>query len=388
MAQKVIAVADQTPNSALTYSPSIPDSTPIPQPRISSSDTVSSALPPVPPLQAAPPPQYSTLSVLDSIARLEPATQQASTRPPRQILGRRSRSESDDGGEGDEAAAGEGAVADRRATSRQTTKRRRAGTMLADVDGQESSNGTRRVVSNGSRAEDGFSAVTSNGVHKNSLEVVNGSSQNGKEVAHANRPSTYYGHDREEVTRILIQALSDMGYQGAAASVSRDSGYVLESSTVADFRTSVLDGAWGRAEELLSGAVSAGASQQLGLGNGLVLAPGADRNIMRIWIRQQKFLELLERRETSRALTVLRGELTPLCSEQYQKVHFLSSLLMCQSPEDLKSKANWDGAYGHSRQILLSELSSKPQTFQIATMYMLICLQSASPHRSCSPSTG
>ena len=207
--------------------------------------------------------------------------------------------------------------------------------------------------------------MTSNGVHKNALEVVNGSSQNGKEVAHANRPTSYYGHDREEVTRILIQALSDMGYSGAAASVSRDSGYVLENSTVADFRKSVLDGAWGRAEELLSGAVSTGASQELG--NGLVLAPGADRNIMRIWIRQQKFLELLERRETSRALTVLRGELTPLCSEQHQKVHFLSSLLMCQSPEDLKAKANWDGAYGHSRQVLLSELSSKSSSQGLET---------------------
>lgn len=229
--------------------------------------------------------------------------------------------------------------------------------MLADVDGQEASNGTRRVVSNGSRAEDGFGAITSNGVHKNSLEGVNGSSQNGKEVAYAERPSTYFGHDREEVTRILIQALADMGYSAAAESVSRDSGYVLESPTVAAFRTSILDGAWGRAEELLSGAVSPGERQQQE--NGLVLAPGADRNIMRIWIRQQKFLELLERKETARALTVLRGELTPLCSEQHQKVHFLSSLLMCQSPEDLKSKANWDGAYGLSRQILLSELSSK-----------------------------
>ncbi|KAM7186930.1 WD40-repeat-containing domain protein [Rhypophila sp. PSN 637] len=228
--------------------------------------------------------------------------------------------------------------------------------MLADVDGQEVSNGTRRVMSNGSaRPEDGFVTAASNGVHKNSVGSVNGSSQNGKEVACAEKLSTYFGHDREEVTRILIQALSDMGYPAAAESVSRDSGYVLESPTVAAFRNSILDGAWAHAEELLSGAVSTG--ERLQEGNGLVLAPGADRNLMRIWIRQQKFLELLERRETARALTVLRGELTPLCSEQHQKVHFLSSLLMCQSPDDLKSKANWDGAHGHSRQILLSELS-------------------------------
>lgn len=30
---------------------------------------------------------------------------------------------------------------------------------------------------------------------------------------------------------------------------------------------------------------------------------------------------------------------------------------MCQSSEDLKAKAGWDGAHGQSRQQLLSELS-------------------------------
>ncbi|KAM7189629.1 vacuolar protein sorting-associated protein 1 [Naviculisporaceae sp. PSN 640] len=357
VAPNIIAVADQIPNSALADTPSLSRSPPISHPSTTTSaDSVSSPHVRTTPLQASPT-QNPTPSALHTISRPESALHTA-TPSPHQILGRRSRSELDEGSDGEDeyaAASGGSSLATCRATSKPHTKRRRAGNMLADVDGQEASNGTRRVVSNGSRAEDGFTTVTANGVHKNSLEAVNGSAQNGKEVANVERPSTYFGHDREEVTRILIQALTDMGYSAAAESVSRDSGFVLESPTVAAFRTSILDGAWGRAEELLSGAVSTGERQQLG--NGLVLASGADRNIMRIWIRQQKFLELLERRETSRALAVLRGELTPLCSEQHQKVHFLSSLLMCQSPEDLKSKANWDGAYGNSRQILLSELS-------------------------------
>lgn len=77
---------------------------------------------------------------------------------------------------------------------------------------------------------------------------------------------------------------------------------------------------------------------------------------MKCWLRQQKFLELLEERDTGRALTVLRGELTPLYQDT-GKLHFLSSLLMCRSTEDLKAKANWDGAQGQSRRMLLSELS-------------------------------
>lgn len=36
-----------------------------------------------------------------------------------------------------------------------------------------------------------------------------------------------------------------------------------------------------------------------------------------------------------------------------------SSLIMCQSAEDLKFQAQWDGAEGESRTLLLSELSSK-----------------------------
>jgi WD repeat-containing protein 26 len=226
--------------------------------------------------------------------------------------------------------------------------------MLADAS-QESSNGAFRAVSNGSRAQDERPAATSNGTHKAPSESMNGSSQNGKDAA-SEEPETYLGHNREEVTRILIQALTNMGYREAAESVSRNSGYELESPTVAAFRTAVLDGEWHRAEELLTGALATGERHQHG--NGLVLAPGADKNNMRVWLRQQKFLELLERRETARALMVLRNELTPLCSDQHQKLHFLSSLLMCQNPEDLRAKADWDGALGRSRYILLSELSS------------------------------
>ncbi|KAK2073703.1 hypothetical protein P8C59_007961 [Phyllachora maydis] len=241
--------------------------------------------------------------------------------------------------------------------------------MLADADGQDSSNGTFRGATsmNGAQLQDGHAAAAGsfNGARRpaestNSL-ARNGSSQNGssshnsKNLDALEQEARYLGHDREEVTRLLIQALSDMGYHTAAESVSRDSGCELESPIVNALRVAVLDGAWGRAEELLSGAASAGERQQAG--NGLVLAKDADTNMMRIWLRQQKFLELLERRETARALMVLRSELTPLCQEQHSKLHFLSSLLMCQSPEDLKRKADWDGAYGQSRRILLSELS-------------------------------
>ncbi|KAI0381849.1 WD domain-containing protein [Hypomontagnella monticulosa] len=219
--------------------------------------------------------------------------------------------------------------------------------MLADADRSVGSNGTSRPYANGKSHQRSSVSGATNGTSK-SVATLNGSS---KERA----SGTYFGHDREEVTRILIQALSDMGYHAAAQSVSQESGFELESPMVAAFRNAILEGNWTEAEQLLSGATISG-NQSTENGNGLVLANGADRQLMRFWIRQQKFLELLEQRETGRALVVLRTELTPLYQDTH-KLHFLSSLLMCQKTEDLKSKAEWDGAYGKSRQILLSQLS-------------------------------
>ncbi|KAF7866814.1 hypothetical protein EAF04_005656 [Stromatinia cepivora] len=224
-------------------------------------------------------------------------------------------------------------------------------------DGESSnSNGHSRPLSNGAGASPLHKAALSNstnGAHSPSV-AMNGSCTNGHSDTGIKPTSTYFGHDREEVTRILIQALSDLGYNGAAGTLSQESGYDLESPTVAAFRNAVLQGEWAEAEELLFG----GSTEEGGVGihvNGLVLRDGVDKNFMRFWIRQQKFLELLEQKDMGRAINVLRSELTPL-DQDTPKLHFLSSLLMC-TPEDLKTKANWDGATGGSRQQLLSQLS-------------------------------
>ena len=227
-----------------------------------------------------------------------------------------------------------------------------------DDDNTVQGNGSRAGQTNGTAASSFLrTALTTNGTRK-SDPALNGSSNGEKsDDQRPPQPPLYFGHDRSEVTRILIQALSDMGYQTAAESVSRDSGYDLESQSVAAFRSAVLAGEWTDAEQLLAGATTSdgrGGEE----GNGLVLAPGSDPKVMRFWIRQQKYLELLEQKDTGLALTALRGELTPLYNDM-SKVHFLSSLLMCRSTEDLMAKADWDGAEGQSRRLLLSQLSSE-----------------------------
>ena len=221
--------------------------------------------------------------------------------------------------------------------------------MLADADESGTTNGSSRTYTNGKSSQRSLAAGTANGTSKL------GSAKNG--ASKPRIPEKYFNHDREEVTRILIQALSDMGYHSAAQNVSESSGYELENPTVASFRTAILEGDWVKAEKLLDGTVPHGESDKSNNG-GLVLATGADRHVMRFWIRQQKYLELLERKEVDKALMVLRKEISALYQDDH-KIPFLATLMMCSNEQDLRSKAGWDGANGRSRHTLLSELSSE-----------------------------
>ncbi|PHH60431.1 hypothetical protein CDD81_1675 [Ophiocordyceps australis] len=265
---------------------------------------------------------------------------------PSGVLGRRRRSPPDISrlDIDDSLASGDRTLSKKR-------QRRSSPEMLARGETADHPNGdTSAARSNGSVAAVGVT----NGAQK-AVAVTNGASSGNADAGLLQRSQEYKGHDREEVSRILIQALSDMGYQASADTLCRESGFQLENPTVTAFRSAILHGRWFEAENLLSGATAADRGQEQG--NGLILAPKADLGAMRFWVRQQKFLELLEQKESSQALTVLRGELTPLYQDT-ARLHFLSSLLMCRTVDELKSRAEWDGASGESRKHLLSQLSN------------------------------
>lgn len=197
--------------------------------------------------------------------------------------------------------------------------------MMRQADSESSnSNGTSRPVSNGSRPSPLLKVSNAtNGTHKPS-SFTNGSFYtNGN--AHPTKPKArYHGHDREEVTRLLIQTLEDLGYSNSARALSSESGSDLEDPSVAALRNAVLQGQWPEAEALLLGG--SGHTDEGGVSiypKGLELAEGYEKNVLRFWLRQQKFLELLEARDTGRALTVLRTELTPL-NQEIGRLHELS----------------------------------------------------------------
>lgn len=193
--------------------------------------------------------------------------------------------------------------------------------------------------------------LETNGFHTNGHHADVGPSA----VAERNT-APFHGHDREEVTRILLQSLSDLGYPQAAKQLSEESGYALEIPSVAAFRNAVLHGEWEEAEVLLFGLEEVDGGVILGNGhasasslpaswrksrhsfgggsqNGfsrhaLPLAEGADVTVLKFLLRQQKYLELLENRNLNAALAVLRNELTPL-KRDIGRLHALSRYVGC-----------------------------------------------------------
>ncbi|KAJ5349425.1 hypothetical protein N7541_007152 [Penicillium brevicompactum] len=210
-------------------------------------------------------------------------------------------------------------------------------------DGRSPSPKRRRLVimrSDGIKTENGFPEA-SNGSYpptprKAALNGQSTSANGNSHTTHTNgstapaNSSTYYGHNREEVTRILIQSLHELGYTSSAAQLSSESGFELETSGVATFRSAVLGGRWVEAERILIQSFQNAEFQpdrKPPPEETLVLAAEADRNEMLFYLRQQKFLELLEGRDLAAALIVLRQELTPL-NFDVDRLHALSSYYM------------------------------------------------------------
>lgn len=168
--------------------------------------------------------------------------------------------------------------------------------------------------------------------------------------------------NREEFIRLVMQSLRDIGYTVSANVLEAESGYRLESSSVAAFREAVLAGHWNEAESAL---------------DSLEITDDEYRRSAMFLIRQQKYLELLEAQDVNAALLVLRTELAPLNIDT-ERLQSLSSLLMSASSEEVRRWAHWDGADGSSRQQLLLSLQTYiPSTTMIPSRRFDVLLEQA-----------
>jgi hypothetical protein len=164
-------------------------------------------------------------------------------------------------------------------------------------------------------------------------EFVNG------QTHHVDGPSlTRHGFKREELVRLMLQSLRELGYNATARLLEQESGFLMEDPVSAQLRQCILAGDWDQAEKLLPTVDYDMRQAQIGY----------------FHIRRQKYLECLERRQIKEALYILRQELRPLNYDSTQ-LHLLSSLLISE-PQDIYRRAQWDGAKGNSRNALLEVL--------------------------------
>jgi len=221
--------------------------------------------------------------------------------------------------------------------------------MRGENDARKSPSSPPRAT-NGSSASPLHKAAVTNARNgtSNGKSESNGTHTNGSTATNVRSTDlTFFGHDREAVTRILIQGLSDLGYESAAGALSTESGYDVETPYASAFRVAILQGDWPEAEALLestypyedgggAGLTSPDHKEEQGQlvalqssthrrphGDGLALAENAPKGEMLFLIRRQKYLELLEMRDLGAALMVLRQELQPLHQDERQ-LHALS----------------------------------------------------------------
>lgn len=175
---------------------------------------------------------------------------------------------------------------------------------------------------------------------------------------------------RQELIRVLQQSLQDLGLEESFRTLQQESRVNLEAPIVAEFRAAVLEGRWETAEAELARAVSdesvqisappPGAfSDAYGASGSSASAQGAA--YVRFQLYEQQYLELLEARQVSPALRILRERLAPL-APQATRLQILSALVLCESQAELYERANWDGAHGTSRRRLMDRIESVVDT--------------------------
>ncbi|XP_077998081.1 WD repeat-containing protein 26-like [Glandiceps talaboti] len=197
-------------------------------------------------------------------------------------------------------------------------------------------NGSPSAQHNGDTNDFANGATASNG------EIVT-SDVADRDSAKSPPPKIITKNDRE-IVRLIGQHLRMLGLNRTVDQLMAESGCRLEHPSAARFRSHVMDGEWGKAEEDLNELKD------------LIESPEGTLK-MKFLLLEQKYLEYLEDTHVLEALQCLRQELTPL-KYNTERVHVLSGFLMCTSPEELHRQAHWAGKGATSRAKLMEQLQT------------------------------
>ncbi|XP_041353510.1 WD repeat-containing protein 26-like [Gigantopelta aegis] len=197
-----------------------------------------------------------------------------------------------------------------------------------------------------------FNGCQQNG--ETSEEIENGTQQNGACSSATNgavssegakgTPVKAMSKTDIDVVRLIGQHLIGLGLNRTAEQLISESGCTLEHEAAAKFRSNVLEGDWEKAEADL---------EEL---KDLVECPQGLLK-MRFLLLEQKYLEYLEDFRLLEALNCIRQELTPL-KYNTERVHTLTSYMMCSNAQELREVSHWAGKGLESRQKLIERLQT------------------------------
>ncbi|XP_013785732.1 WD repeat-containing protein 26-like, partial [Limulus polyphemus] len=150
----------------------------------------------------------------------------------------------------------------------------------------------------------------------------------------------------KDVIRLIGQYLRSLGLNLTTERLIEESGSCLDHPLTEKFQTHVMNGEWLKAESDLEELKS-------------LLEEDVPHAIseMKFLLLEQKYLEHLENGHVLEALQCLRGEITPL-KHNTNRVHELSSYMMCSTGEELRGMSRWDGKGLISRQKLMEKLQA------------------------------
>ncbi|KAG7037506.1 WD repeat-containing protein 26, partial [Cucurbita argyrosperma subsp. argyrosperma] len=145
---------------------------------------------------------------------------------------------------------------------------------------------------------------------------------------------------RVEFVRIIANALYSLGYEKTGAYLEEESGIPLYSPAVNVLMQQIHDGKWDESVETL---------QKIGL---------PDEHVVRsasVLVLEQKFFELVERDEVTKALQTLRTEIAPYHVNEH-RIRELSSCLVAPSMRAQVNSYGQQSAKAKARTQLLEEL--------------------------------
>jgi len=137
------------------------------------------------------------------------------------------------------------------------------------------------------------------------------------------------GLNGDDVVRLIVQALLDLGFREVADHLEQVSGVQALSPNIHNLRTAALAGRWDQVEQILPD-IEAFKSE-------------SDARKARFTLYRQKFLELVEERRYDPALACLQKELAPNISDEPETLHKLTTMMMCSNPNELRRSASWEG---------------------------------------------